>query len=53
MSHRRARSGWFVDVGTVTPRKYADVIAVRGDVLRHIALLRRVDIVVKHGTRYK
>ena len=41
------------DVGTVTPGKYADVIAVRGDVLRHIALLQRVDIVVKRGKRYK
>ena len=41
------------DVGTVSPGKYADVIAVRGDVLRHIALLQRVDIVVKRGTRYK
>jgi imidazolonepropionase-like amidohydrolase len=41
------------DVGTVTPGKYADVIAVRGDILRHIALVQRVDVVVKHGTRYK
>ena len=40
-------------VGTVTPGKYADIIAVRGDVLRYVALLQRVDIVVKHGTRYK
>jgi imidazolonepropionase-like amidohydrolase len=41
------------DVGTVTPGKYADIIAVRGDVLRHIALLQRVDVVIKRGTRYK
>ena len=41
------------DVGTVTPGKYADIIAVKGDVLRHIALLQRVDVVVKHGTRYR
>jgi imidazolonepropionase-like amidohydrolase len=41
------------DVGTVTPGKYADVIAVRGDALRHVALLQRVDIVVKRGARYK
>ena len=40
-------------VGTITPGKYADIIAVRGDVLRHIALLQRVDIVVKRGARYK
>jgi imidazolonepropionase-like amidohydrolase len=41
------------DVGTITPGKYADIIAVRGDVLRYIALLQRVDIVVKRGVRYK
>lgn len=41
------------DSGTITPGKYADIIAVRGDVLRHIALLQRVDIVVKRGARYK
>lgn len=41
------------DVGTVSPGKYADIIAVRGDVLRHIALLQRVDIVIKHGKRYR
>lgn len=40
-------------VGTVSPGKYADIIAVRGDVLRYIALLQRVDIVIKHGVRYK
>jgi imidazolonepropionase-like amidohydrolase len=40
-------------VGTVTEGKYADIIAVRGDVLRHIALLQNVDIVIKHGRRYK
>ena len=41
------------DYGSVTEGKYADVIAVRGDALRHIALLSRVDIVVKHGARVK
>jgi len=41
------------DVGTVSESKYADIIAVRGDVLRHINLLQRVDLVIKHGTRYK
>ena len=41
------------DFGTVTEGKYADIIAVRGDVLRHINLLHDVDIVIKHGTRYK
>ena len=41
------------EVGTISPGKYADIIAVRGDVLRYINLLQRVDIVVKRGTRYK
>ncbi len=39
--------------GTVTPGKYADIIAVRGDVLKHIALLQRVDFVMKGGIVYK
>jgi imidazolonepropionase-like amidohydrolase len=41
------------EVGTVTPGKYADIIAVKGDVLRHISLLQDVDMVIKHGKRYK
>ena len=41
------------EVGTISPGKYADIIAVRGDVLRYINLLQRVDLVVKRGTRYK
>jgi len=40
-------------VGTVSEGKYADIIAVRGDVLRHIDLLQNVDIVIKRGRRYK
>jgi len=40
-------------VGTISPGKYADIVAVRGDVLRYISLLQRVDIVIKHGVRYK
>ena len=40
-------------VGTITPGKQADIIAVRGDVLKHINLLQRVDIVIKKGKRYR
>jgi imidazolonepropionase-like amidohydrolase len=40
-------------VGTVSEGKYADIIAVRGEVLRHISLLQNVDIVIKHGKRYR
>jgi imidazolonepropionase-like amidohydrolase len=36
-------------VGTVSAGKYADIIAVRGDVLRYISLLQRVDLVIKRG----
>jgi imidazolonepropionase-like amidohydrolase len=41
------------DYGTITPGKYADIIAVRGDVLRYISLLQDVDLVMKHGRRVK
>jgi imidazolonepropionase-like amidohydrolase len=40
-------------VGTVSEGKIADIIAVRGDVLRHVALLQDVDIVVKRGVRVR
>jgi imidazolonepropionase-like amidohydrolase len=39
--------------GTISEGKYADIIAVKGDVLRYINLLQRVDMVIKHGKRYK
>jgi imidazolonepropionase-like amidohydrolase len=41
------------DVGTISEGKYADIIAVRGDVLRYIDLLARPDVVIKHGVRYR
>ncbi len=41
------------DYGTVTEGKYADIIAVKGDVLKQVALLQKVDIVLKHGKRVK
>ena len=41
------------DYGTIAEGKYADIIAVRGDVLRYISLLQDVDLVIKHGTRVK
>lgn len=39
--------------GTVSEGKAADIIAVRGNVLGDVSLLRDVDIVVKGGKRYK
>ena len=41
------------DSGSVTVGKYADVIAVRGDPLRHIDTLRGPILIIKHGRRYK
>jgi len=41
------------DYGTVSEGKYADVIAVRGDVLRYIDLLQNVQMVIKHGAVVK
>lgn len=42
-----------VEVGTVTPGKKADIIAVRGDVLKHMNILSDVDLVMKDGVIYK
>lgn len=41
------------DYGSLSEGKFADIIAVKGDVLRYIDLLQRVDVIVKHGHRYK
>ncbi len=39
--------------GTISEGKYADIIAVKGDVLRWVNLLSDVDLVIKHGKRVK
>jgi imidazolonepropionase-like amidohydrolase len=41
------------DYGSLSEGKFADIIAVRGDVLSHIGLLQRVDLIIKHGKRVK
>jgi imidazolonepropionase-like amidohydrolase len=41
------------DLGTLAPGKLADVIAVRGDPLTRMEVLRDVDVVVKGGVRVK
>jgi imidazolonepropionase-like amidohydrolase len=41
------------DYGSISEGKYADIIVVKGDVLRHINLLQDVKMVIKHGHRYK
>lgn len=40
-------------VGTVSQGKQADIIAVKGDVLRYISLLQNVNFVMKKGIVYK
>jgi imidazolonepropionase-like amidohydrolase len=39
------------DYGTVSKGKYADIIAVRGDPLRHVHVFRSPALVIKHGRR--
>ncbi len=39
--------------GSVIAGRYADIVAVKGDVLRYISLLQDVDLVMKGGTLYK
>lgn len=41
------------ETGSVTPGKYADIIVVRGDPLRHIERLQDVEIVFRRGLRYR
>jgi imidazolonepropionase-like amidohydrolase len=41
------------DFGTISEGKYADIIAVDGDVLRYISLLQSVDFVMKKGAVVK
>lgn len=41
------------EYGTITEGKYADIIAVKGDVLRHISLLQDVKMVIKKGIKIK
>jgi imidazolonepropionase-like amidohydrolase len=39
--------------GTIVAGRHADIIAVKGDVLRYISLLQNVDFVMKDGVVYK
>jgi imidazolonepropionase-like amidohydrolase len=41
------------DSGSIAVGKYADVIAVSGDPLRHIDVLRDPKVVIRHGRRHK
>jgi imidazolonepropionase-like amidohydrolase len=39
------------EAGTVTAGKYADLLCVRGDVLRHVDRLQDVEAVFRRGVR--
>jgi len=41
------------DFGSVTPGKFADVVAVSGDPLQNISVLKKVSFVMKEGVVYK
>ena len=41
------------DLGTLAPGRLADIIAVRGDPLHNMAVLRNVDVVIQGGKRVK
>ena len=41
------------DFGSITPGKYADLVAVPGNPLDDIALMKQMDFVMKAGTVYK
>jgi imidazolonepropionase-like amidohydrolase len=41
------------DIGTITVGKRADIVATRGDPLQDIAVLQRVDFVMKDGRTFK
>ncbi len=45
--------GWKSKVGQLAPGFYADLIAVKGDPLKDVAVLEKVDFVMKGGAIYK
>jgi imidazolonepropionase-like amidohydrolase len=45
--------GWDRDVGAIEPGRYGDIVAVRGDPLADITLLKDIDVVIKGGKRFK
>jgi imidazolonepropionase-like amidohydrolase len=45
--------GWEKDVGTLEAGKFGDLIAVRGDPLTDIAVLQKVEVVIKGGLVFK
>ena len=44
---------WDDRIGSIKPGYYADIVAVKGDPLKDIKVLERVDTVVKGGLVFK
>lgn len=45
--------GWKEKTGSVTKGKWADIVAVEGDIVKNITLLERISFVMKDGVIYK
>jgi imidazolonepropionase-like amidohydrolase len=41
------------EIGSIAPGKFADIVAVKGDPLKDISLLGKIDFVMKGGETYK
>jgi imidazolonepropionase-like amidohydrolase len=45
--------GWDKNLGSLTPGKWADIVAVRGDPLKDILAMEKVVFVMKNGVVYR
>ena len=45
--------GWNDRLGTIEPGKLADIVAVPGDPVQDVTLMRKVSFVMKGGTIYR
>lgn len=45
--------GWKTKVGQIAPGYFADLVAVKGDPLKNVTVLEKVDFVMKGGAIYK
>jgi imidazolonepropionase-like amidohydrolase len=45
--------GWDKNLGSLEPRKVADIVAVSGDPLKDIHVMEKVVFVMKNGVIYK
>ncbi|MEO5858383.1 MAG: amidohydrolase family protein, partial [Pyrinomonadaceae bacterium] len=45
--------GWADTIGSITPGKFADIVAVEGDPVSNISILETVSFVMKGGVTYK